>query len=119
MLLHRTIILAAICVLSSGASAKDIKMYLEVRAQEKATKKQVDAFTVYFNGLTDGLQMANAEIKGAALFCLPYNVSFNSSNFREILDNQILKIKDLDAAREFPIGQVLMYALQTDFPCKK
>ena len=94
-------------------------MYLEIRAQENSTNKQVEVFTVYFNGLTDGLQMANAAVKGTSLFCLPPNVSFNSSNFREILDNQILKIKDLNAARQFPIGQVLMYALQSEFPCRK
>ena len=104
----------------SPAFPMDVKKYEEMKNNHKSRA----ALALYIGGIGESYSWSNAivTLRGDKnLFCPPLKISLNEGNYIDIVDKQVVKMKNTknkDAkAEEIPIELMMYYGLVEAFPC--
>jgi hypothetical protein len=101
-------------------SAEQDILSLKGYRNQKTNQEAMQLTELYLKGIGEGLQLANSELEAVRrqqpLFCPPPQLSLRSSNFVDILEQEIKRQAWRD---DTPLALILLRGLQNTFPCPK
>lgn len=111
---YKSIILSLLILLSSNSFAMSNDDYLRLTL-DSASARSKEGATVYVNGVTMGLMIAQIVGKDTSI-CFPKQMAINEFNYKSLINAEMELDKTVDG--EFPVAVTIFRALKRRFPCK-
>ena len=113
-MMHKSILLSILIVLSSNTFAMSNDDYLRLTL-DSASARSKEGATVYVNGVTMGFMIAHVVGKDTSI-CFPKQMGVNEFNFKSLVSAEMEIDKTVDG--DFPVAVTIFRALKRRFPCK-
>ena len=113
-MLHKSIILSLLIVLSSNSFAISNDDYLRLTL-DSASARSKEVATVYANDVTMGLMIAHTAGKDTS-FCFPKTMAIDEFNYKSLINAEMEIDKTVHG--EFPVAITIFRAHKRSFLCK-